>query len=396
MYYSKQGQSGPVKFADAVIVGAGILGLSLACELAQRSCRVVVLESGHSGDGATGSGFAWINATSKIDDERYHRLNAQAMEHYGRLEEQFGRRRLGLHGGGTLYWVAGDDAPGREALERREARLRAWAYPVERLDRHAATVLEPQATLPDGAEGLYAPIDRWLDTSRFLEFLMRRAREYGAELCEQTVVTGFTRDATGISAVLTAQKRIETRTVVLAAGIATNSLLALAAGEAGATAPFSVRRIPGLLVETAGGSAPEGVHRVLYPPDAGGLHLRPTPGGGLLIGADDADAQVSVDEDIPYDLAPTLIDRVLRFLPQLSRERLLTGMTARVCVRPVPEDGFPIVGPIAGVAGLYVAVTHSGVTLGPLLAQLLAEEIVSANAPPLLTPYRPARFRIPQ
>ncbi len=170
-------------------------------------------------------------------------------------------------------------------------------------------------------------------------------------------------------------------------------MTALAAGEAEATAPFTVRRVPGLLVETAGGSALESIHRVLYPPDAGGLHLRPTPGGGLLIGADDTDAQVSVDEDIPYDLAPTLIDRVLRFLPQLSRERLLTAMTARVCVRPVPEDGFPIVGPIAGVAGLYVAVTHSGVTLGPLLAQLLAEEIVSANVSPLLTPYRPARFR---
>jgi len=61
-------------------------------------------------------------------------------------------------------------------------------------------------------------------------------------------------------------------------------------------------------------------------------------------------------------------------------------------VRPLPGDERPIVGPLPGLTGVYVAVTHSGVTLGPLLARLLAEEIATGKMPPLLAPYRPDRF----
>jgi len=64
----------------------------------------------------------------------------------------------------------------------------------------------------------------------------------------------------------------------------------------------------------------------------------------------------------------------------------------RVCVRPMPADGQSIVGWLPGAGGVYVAVTHSGVTLGAHLARLIAAEVTSGAPAAELAPYRPGRF----
>jgi glycine/D-amino acid oxidase-like deaminating enzyme len=58
----------------------------------------------------------------------------------------------------------------------------------------------------------------------------------------------------------------------------------------------------------------------------------------------------------------------------------------------MPADGQSIVGPLPGAPGLYVAVTHSGVTLAAHLSRLIAAELTTGTALADLAPYRPARF----
>jgi glycine/D-amino acid oxidase-like deaminating enzyme len=58
----------------------------------------------------------------------------------------------------------------------------------------------------------------------------------------------------------------------------------------------------------------------------------------------------------------------------------------------MPEDERPIVGPVPGLSGFYVAVTHSGVTLAPLIGQLVAQEVTTGELSPLLAEYRIERF----
>ena len=60
--------------------------------------------------------------------------------------------------------------------------------------------------------------------------------------------------------------------------------------------------------------------------------------------------------------------------------------------RPMPKDGFPIVGALPGVPNVSVCVTHSGVTLAPMLGDFMAAELVAGREEPALAPYRPARF----
>ncbi len=398
-----------------VIVGGGILGTALACELTRRTLRVVLLESHALGSGASGNGFAWINATAKVENEAYHRLNALGLARYDTLAAEWGQEQIGLHGGGALFWAAGADSEGRERLRQRAARLHAWGYPVARLDQAEMQALEPQLRFADQsseeAEGLFAPADRWVETARLIRCLVGQARERGGDIREYCPATGFTRSVVGsISTVETPQGRIATRLLVLAAGITTPALLAQVTGDPADLTRFPVQRVPGLLVETLPGSALGIAQRVLFPADVGGLHLRPTPGGGLLLGADDTDAALAepstpADKEhfqdgealaerpaYPEDAPAQLLARAAQALPDLPLAALQANATARMCVRPVPGDGLPIAGPLPSVQGVFMAVTHSGVTLGPLLAHLLAEEIVSGRFPPLLASYRPSRF----
>ena len=55
-------------------------------------------------------------------------------------------------------------------------------------------------------------------------------------------------------------------------------------------------------------------------------------------------------------------------------------------------DGLPVLGPVPGVAGLWLAVLHSGVTLAPLAGELLAAEMLGRGDQALLAGFRPARL----
>jgi glycine/D-amino acid oxidase-like deaminating enzyme len=82
----------------------------------------------------------------------------------------------------------------------------------------------------------------------------------------------------------------------------------------------------------------------------------------------------------------------------LARIAALLGVSelraARVvqAERPVPGDGLPVVGAVPGVAGLWLSVMHSGVTLAAIAAEGLAGEMAGQGVLPVLQPFRPARL----
>lgn len=77
---------------------------------------------------------------------------------------------------------------------------------------------------------------------------------------------------------------------------------------------------------------------------------------------------------------------------RLSPDAGLVYDSYKIGYRPMPKDGFPIIGRASGLAGLYLAVTHSGITLAPAIGRFAADEILNNNSEPLLAPYRLSRF----
>ena len=73
-------------------------------------------------------------------------------------------------------------------------------------------------------------------------------------------------------------------------------------------------------------------------------------------------------------------------LPKLSLSEVNVG------VRPVPLDGFPVIGEVPSVRGVFSAIMHSGVTLGPIVGQILAAEILQGANCTLLQSFRQKCF----
>ena len=148
---------------------------------------------------------------------------------------------------------------------------------------------------------------------------------------------------------------------------------------------------PGLVVRV-GPVAPPGPVRLVHTPE---LSLRPHPGGLLHLEAEDAAAAVDMHTPEPElrRWAAELLRRARRTVRGLDDARVAE---LKVCVRPLPVDEQSIVGRLPGAPGIYVAVTHSGVTLAAHLSRLIAADLTTGTPPVELAPYSPARFPVPQ
>jgi glycine/D-amino acid oxidase-like deaminating enzyme len=147
-----------------------------------------------------------------------------------------------------------------------------------------------------------------------------------------------------------------------------------------------IGRVPGLLATTS--RPAQALQRVVHAP---GVHLRPDVSGGLLLGADDLDGPVveQATEAGRADIAAAMLERAARVFPAAREVKIVEY---RVGVRPMPADRHTVAGRLPGLDNAWIIATHSGITLGPLLGRLIADEIVRGAPSPMLAPFRPDRF----
>jgi len=130
-----------------IVIGAGVMGASVAYRLAQAGAAVTVLEATRIGGGTSGISFAWTNAHKK-PPKPYHDLNVAGMRAHAALADEFGATPW-WHGGGSLEWAAEPDrADQRENIEQ----LQSWGYAAEWITERQVQELEPdidQATIGD-------------------------------------------------------------------------------------------------------------------------------------------------------------------------------------------------------------------------------------------------------
>ena len=368
-----------------VVIGAGVLGACLAARLAEAGAEVSLLERAQPGRAATRWSFAWLNANEKTP-RAYYDLNHAGMRAWATLS-------AGLGGGawyrpaGNIEWAA--DAPGWTRLTARVRRLAGWGYAARLIGAAEAAGLEPSLRLPGSvAEVAWFPDEGYLLTRPLVSQLVRHAVRHGARLLtgEPGRVVGL--DAGGGAVRTAAGEVIRADAVVCCAGRWVPELAALA----GAACPVPLvpwaapgAAAPGLVVRV-GPVTPPGPARVVHAPE---VYLRPHAGGMVHLEAPDA----AVDLHTPDAALGRWADELLRRARRVVRGLEHAGVAGyQVCVRPMPSDGRSIVGPLPGADGLYVAVTHSGVTLAAHLAGLVTAELTGGTAAAELAPYRPDRF----
>jgi len=349
-----------------LIVGAGIIGASIAWQLRRAGARVTVIDSGTPGGIATRRSWAWINA-SRGNPEPYFRLRMRSMAAWRRLEGELPGLQVSWSGG--LIW---DMAPAE--LDAYAAEHGAWGYGIRHVDRAEIRRLEPALAEPP-AQALHVAEEGSVEPLAATETLLGAARELGAAVIADRPVRGLDFRAGRVAGVVNDAGRYEADTVVLAAGVATQGL----ATAAGFALPLTAPR--GLLVTTKPHA--KLLKGLVMAPE---LHLRQTAEGRFIAGADFGGGDPG--EDVAG--AADEVFQGIRRMVQGGRDLIFDSHS--LGHRPMPADGFPAVGAVPGAPGLYVAVTHSGITLAPVVGSFVAEEILAGRRDALLAPYGLGRF----
>lgn len=342
-----------------VVIGAGIVGASLAYHLASRGARVIVLEAAEVASGVTGTSFAWINATCKGDDP-IAALRGAAIAEYHRLAAEL--PDVKIHWGGALcYGAEASNTPPAATLVSRE-QIRQ---------------LEPKLLHPP-PQAWHAAGEGALDAVAASHALIAGAQAHGATVHTQTPVLGFIREGEKVTGVNTTSGAINAGMVLLAAGTGTARLAAML------DTPLPIAASPAIFIryKTANDLLLKGI--ISSPL----MEVRQGADGSLLAAEDYLD---DAPENQPAAIA-------LRTATAIRNE--LHGASsiepALACVgwRPMPADGIPIIGPLPGIVGVYVCAMHPGVILAAVVGRLASEEIISGKPASALAACRPERFRL--
>lgn len=348
-----------------IVIGAGIIGASIAWHLARAGTKVMVIEADRTGGLATRNSWAWINA-SWGNPEPYFRLRMRAMSEWRRLERDVPALRVNWCGG--LIW----DAPERELDAYADERA-LWGAPIRRVTRADILALEPNLkAVPDHAyhvagEGMVEPLAA-------AETLLAAARELGAELLARTEVKWLAEQHGRVAGVMTDAGVIHADETVVAAGAASAGLL----DSVGVS--FRMNAPAGLLSHSK--PARKLLNGLVMTP---GLHIRQTEEGRLVAGTDFAGADPEGNaESLAADLQAK-VEAMVKGAEGLGLDFFTVGY------RPTPADGFAAIGRFSGREGLYTVVTHSGITLAPALGLFAATELLTGARDALLSPYSPDR-----
>jgi len=365
-----------------VVVGAGIVGASIAYHLTRRGVSVTLVDKGKPGAGATSHSFAWINAGAKAPSA-YHDFSRRSLEMWDRFVHHLGID-VGLQWGGKVSWESTEEKA--QALREQVAQLQRWGYPARMVDAAELASLEPGLSLGTVVAAEYSEIEGHVEQERVVHACVTRVVEGGGLMQDSTLVTGLplTPSDHKVQVVETDQGEIPCDVVVLAAGTETTKLAALPGIH------LPQEESPGVVIRTS--PLPKLLHSVpvVYAPaldaEHSEIHIRQTSDGVVMIGEG---SQESLREDDSQAHADDLLARATKYLPGLAAAK---AIPVPVGYRPMPLDGYPVLGFADAAPNVYIALTHSGVTLAPLIGELAAIEIVDGVRAEVLSAYRVERF----
>jgi len=307
------------------------------------------------GTRASENSFGWINA-SWFNRPDYFQLRHFSMKVWRNWAGQVPGLEPRWPGG--LLWEL--EGPAIEAYARDYA---AMGAPLRLVGRDAIRRIEPGLENPP-EQAVLAKAEGFVDAAAAAKALRNAALANGVQF-----IPGKVAEVNEGTLCLADGQRIVAGTIIVAAGAGVPGLL-----------DVPVDSVPGLMARTT--PARTRLHHILAPPE---LLLLQDPQGHILCGGEAGGSAVNDD---PQAVARDLVDRVAALFGEagLGVAEIIIGY------RPTPADGHPIIGPMPGRAGVHAAVMHSGVTLAPGVAQLMADEVLDGAESPLLSPFRPGRF----
>ena len=363
---------------DAVVVGAGVIGLACAWRAAQRGLRVLVLDRDGPGAGASGVAAGMLAPVGEADfgEEALLRLNLAAADAWpgfaAELSELTGTD-LGYRRPGAVFAAADrDDA---EELRRLHDFRLSLGLDAEWLPGRRLRELEP-GLAPRVPGGMMAPGEAHVDPQAVVRALVHAVEAEGGELRLGTEVASILEGGRGVRTAAGEQLRAER--VVLAAGAWSSAI------EGAATPP--VRPVKGqVLTQRRRPGSPPLSERIVRTPRC---YLVPRSDGRVVIGATVEDR--GFDSEVTGEGVFRLLEAAREVLPDVDE---LEWVGAAAGLRPGSPDNAPLVGE-APLDSVLWATGHyrNGVLLAPVTAEGVAAALSGDELPENLQPFAPRRF----
>ncbi|MFT4038633.1 MAG: FAD-binding oxidoreductase [Thermomicrobiales bacterium] len=370
---------------DVVIIGGGISGTAAAYELARLGVKVVLVEQGDLASMASGWTLAGVRQSGREAPELP--LAMAAVERWGYLTEELGAD-VEYRRNGNLRLILDEDA--RAATEERIAAERAIGLPVEYLQDNAA-VREVAPALAEWIPGAsFCPTDGHANPTAAVGAFAAAAQRLGAKIMTNTTVEGIEVVGGKVAGVRVPGGIIPADTVVVTAGIYSNSLTA----PLGIDLPYELYRVsviqttplPPLIEQVLGTSAADFAGRQ----QVDGRY-RFTDGGARW-------PHELADLSDGYEpIMPTLqtihnaITSATAVLPALQAARIARVWGGLLDVTP---DEIPVIERVPEIEGLIVAAGFSGhgFCLGPVTGQIVRDLVVEGETPYPIEPFARGRF----
>ena len=362
--------------SDLLIIGGGVVGLSLAYEAAGHSARVRVIDAGRPGREASWAGAGILPPAAAAVDDPGQRLAALSNEMHRHWAEEL-RAATGIDTGyrrcGAIYLER--DAQAAARMELVAAAADAHGVTARRLSPDALAEYEPGLAPKGIVQAAYlVPDECQIRNPRHLKALLIACQARGVEILSGSAAQDFDVHGDRIRAVVTNAGTLGAEQICLTSGAWTAAL----AQRLGIS--LSIKPIRGQIVLFATSRPP--LARIV---NEGSRYLVPRDDGRLLAG--------STEEDAGFDRSTTaggvagLIDLALSLAPKLADatvERTWAGL------RPATADGLPYLGRVPGITNAFVAAGHfrGGLQLSTGTA-LVMNQLLRGETPAIdLAPFR--------
>jgi glycine oxidase len=373
---------------DVVVVGAGVIGLSVGWRAAQEGLTVAICDP----EPARGASWAAAGMLAPTSEGRWGEGTLQALsqasaaawpDYAAALEDDSGLP-VGLRRDGTLSVAL--DADDYRALEESFAVQRALGCDVELLTGQDCRRLEPSLN-PRVAGGVLSAGDHQVDNRALLRALTQAVAMRGVELLRSAVREVRRTAAERVAGVvLDDGTELAAGRVVVAAGWRSGQLGGLAHGD---VAP--VRPVKGQILRLRSDPSVPLIGRAIRAMAQGrSVYLVPRANGEVVVGAtvEDRGADTTVTAGAVYDL----LRAAVAVVPEVAELELNEAMAG---LRPGSPDNGPILG-AASTPGLFLATGHyrNGVLLAPITADALVNALSGRDIGSLAAAFSLRRFAV--
>lgn len=350
-----------------IVIGAGVIGASVAYHLSRFKERVLVIDKGFLTEGTSSATQGWVWVHTK-QPSSYAELSMYSAELYKGLKKDLSVEfELNRTGGLSLIFEKEKLNEIEDLIERQEEK----GINIKLLTPNEVLKKEPEVN-KNIVGATYSQLDGHINPFRLVRSLIEGSIKNNVEFSFYKQVVNIKKLENDLYEVISEKGSFLTEQVVLAGGpwsLEIGKLLNI---------DIPLKLVKGQILVT------EPLRPFLRHIVSG---VRQTNNGEILIGY--SKEEKGLERETSFNIIGETARYAQKIIPKLEDVNIVRTFAG---IRSVPEDGLPIIGEVPGNKGCYLAVTHSGITLAPIIGVLMSEVLRGKTTSLPIDNYNISRF----